>query len=327
MKKSRIMAAFISGALTVCSFSALNVSAKVIEPEVVKTETWTTSYYIDDKTETLYPYIECRADIYNDGSVIVFFWNTHEWDGFEIVSHKVTIANSVPVKDNSMEYTFSKGEEYFDGDEAIYCVSADNYKTGEPFVKDYSFWDEQDVSYYPSDYSYMMAGNNFSGNTSKQYYIYRTKDNRLDPWKPHSYTLNYYAYNGPLSKMPVNDKLYIKFTPKVDATGSYDFYIFGHQFTVSYDMLSEKVIAVPQLTDEEKKIKELEEENAKLKEDIKKLSGDSPDDSILRCDTNDDGVIDGRDATTILTIYALNSTGKDIKTFSDYKKFAGAENK
>lgn len=41
MKKSRIMAAFISGALTVCSFSALNFSAKVIEPEVVKTETWT----------------------------------------------------------------------------------------------------------------------------------------------------------------------------------------------------------------------------------------------------------------------------------------------
>ena len=58
----------------------LTANAKVIEPEIVKTETWTTSYYIDDNIETLYPYIACQADIYNDGTVKVYFWNTHEWD-------------------------------------------------------------------------------------------------------------------------------------------------------------------------------------------------------------------------------------------------------
>ena len=75
----------------------LTANAKVIEPEIVKTETWTTSYYIDDDMETLYPYIDCQADIYNDGTIKVYFWNTHEWDGFATVSHNITILQSAPV--------------------------------------------------------------------------------------------------------------------------------------------------------------------------------------------------------------------------------------
>lgn len=41
-------------------------------------------------------------------------------------------------------------------------------------------------------------------------------------------------------------------------------------------------------------------------------------DLINRLDANNDGIIDGRDASMVLTIYALNSVGYDIKTMGDY---------
>ena len=82
----------------------LTANAKVIEPEIVKTETWTTSYYIDDNIETLYPYIDCQADIYNDGTVKVYFWNTHEWDGFDSFTHTATMLSTVPIPNNSTMY-------------------------------------------------------------------------------------------------------------------------------------------------------------------------------------------------------------------------------
>ena len=60
--KAEIMKKIISGVIgTIIMANTLvpiSVNARVIEPEIVKTETWTTSYYIDDDIETLYPYIE-----------------------------------------------------------------------------------------------------------------------------------------------------------------------------------------------------------------------------------------------------------------------------
>ncbi len=88
MKKKAVsvICAFV---LTACCLP-MQAQAKVIEPEVVKTERWTTSYYIDDDIDTLYPYIQCEADIYNDGTIWLYMWNTHEWDGFATVSHTVS---------------------------------------------------------------------------------------------------------------------------------------------------------------------------------------------------------------------------------------------
>lgn len=72
---------------------------------------------------------------------------------------------------------------------------------------------------------------------------------------------------------------------------------------------------------ETKKFLKLYEDNLKLKSENEMLKSTTDNDSILRCDTNGDGMIDGRDATTILTIYALNSTGKNITTFSEYQEY------
>ena len=81
---TRMFSAVCAAALGIGCFS-FGAGAKVIEPEIVKTESWTTSYYIDDDMDTLYPYIQCEADIYNDGTIKLYMWNTHEWDGFATV--------------------------------------------------------------------------------------------------------------------------------------------------------------------------------------------------------------------------------------------------
>ena len=110
--KKRIISSVASIAIMMNTIGFnLTANAKVIEPEIVKTETWTTSYFIDDDMETLYPYIDCQADIYNDGTVKVYFWNTHEWDGFATVKHTVTIIDYMPVRVDSREYSFKYNNE------------------------------------------------------------------------------------------------------------------------------------------------------------------------------------------------------------------------
>ena len=98
-----------------CSVPA---NAKVIEPEVVKTESWTTSYYIDDDMETLYPYIQCEADIYNDGTIKLYMWNTHEWDGFATVSHTISMYYAVPIKAQQYGSIFFNDNSYIKIDNA-----------------------------------------------------------------------------------------------------------------------------------------------------------------------------------------------------------------
>ena len=254
----------------------LTANAKVIEPEIVKTETWTTSYYIDDDMATLYPYIDCQADIYNDGTVKVYFWNTHEWDGFATVKHKVTIINTRP---------FNELDKFKIQDRNSY-----------PF----------DISYYPKEYNMISRG------SDSMFINY--------PALLHIQSSNFYShlsgfqYEGALPELPVNKKSGMEFKPQVDPTGKYDFYLLGYQFSVTPDILSGNIIADPQISETEQKIKELEEkianlesENASLRAENEQLKNGLISDSYG--DINHDNIIDGRDASMLLTYYAKTSTG------------------
>ena len=181
------------------SFTA---NAKVIEPEVVHTETWTTSYYIDDDMETLYPYINCKADIYNDGSVNIYISNTHEWDGFATVSHNITLIGTVPLG-------FGGG--------TWYKLDKDGNRTKEayPFIND---------MYQTSVYDYRFYG---AG-------IFNSKT--LYNWSSYSPSANYlqvFQANMPLCNLPVNDeRLFMKFTPKIDIDRTHSFRLMYHEFRI-----------------------------------------------------------------------------------------------
>ena len=256
MKKNRFIATLLSCTIAFGSFGYFNVSAKVIDPIIVKTEKWTTSYYIDDDIENLYPYIDCQADIYNDGSVKVSYWNTHEWDGFATVSHKVTIINSRPVKMNSREYSFKNENEYINGNTGTeFPVTKENYEKGEPFTKDYSFWNEQDLSYYPDEYNYNESHGSFYSGNYLQYYFISLNNERKNK---NTNSLIFDSYYGALAKLAVNEKTTITFTPTVDPVGNYEFRVLGHDILVTPEVLSEKIVAKPLPSEQEKRISSLE---------------------------------------------------------------------
>ena len=239
------------------------VSAKVIEPEICHVETWTTSYFIDDDKDTLYPYIECKAEVYNDGKVVYTFWNTHEWDGFATVKHHINIVGTEPYPDNSMEFAFKNKKTYTDESNNKYnCVLSFENK-----VENYSLWDAIDLNYYPS--VYQKSGNYnpaFDDRSEICTYYYDS------PAIIGVGSIKCYSEYLPLSLLPVESKLCtITFTPKIDITNTYEFHLFEHSLKITPEMLSGNVVAIPQSKDSESQIKELENKVNDLENQVKAL--------------------------------------------------------
>lgn len=273
MKMKKLVGSIIATVMAVGMASGTSVSAKVIEPEVVRTETWTTSYFIDDDTSALYPYIQCEADIYNDGTIEVYAWNTHEWDGFATVEHTATFIEATPVKYST--YVKGKSEKY-----------------------NYNFYpDEYDMN---SHYSY--------GYTNE----YIETDNWFDE------AVYIPQYRGALPEMSFSEKRKtgwknfgtdLTFSPKVEPTDTYNFKIYGHDITITPDLLQSTVMPEAPINE----VDALKAEIESLKTQITQLSNTlASQKNRAYGDMNDDGSVDARDASLLLTLYARQSVGDPI---------------
>ena len=231
MRTRKTIACIISMALFALCIS-INANAKVIEPEVVKTEKWVTSYYLDDDLEELYPFIRCEADIYNDGTVKLYLWNMHEWDGFATVSHRATIVQTSPTKQSSALYCFHNGTP---------CIlsNGDTYTISE---NDSAWVKEIDVSYYPTEYEWNGVVN--SASYCRRYSFVMstgTGEYVLDD------SVEFPRYYGPLPNMPFYKirpaNPFYTFKPTEDPTGTYEFRLFGHDITITPELLSGKDVS------------------------------------------------------------------------------------
>lgn len=301
----RFISIILSIIMCMCMVSPVTATAKVIEPEVVKTEKWTTSYYIDDDIDTLYPYIQCEADIYNDGTIKLYMWNTHEWDGFATVSHRVTVYEPIFVSQLGFVYCAKYGgNPVIDGKE----LTSVNYRLNEPI-------DDIPINFISGKYTYQIDNTRsifgvwWDGN-GKTFYSFSPNSGS------HGYTasvsrisivsslakLGYYSSRNGCS---------YTFKPTEDPTETYNFRLFGHDITITPELLSENIVSEPILTEQEQYIKQLEEENKKLKEQLNLLSGSS-------CgDIDGDGDISVEDAQLLLQYYTESKvarlTDKPIK--------------
>jgi len=335
MKK---MIAFLISSIIAMVCISFNADAKVIEPEVVKTEKWTTSYYIDDDIDTLYPYIQCEADIYNDGTIKLYMWNTHEWDGFATVKNKITLQSTAarPLHDNELYYlkeygTYNRKNTFEDCtvipiSKATFEDMGSRYYTDTP-PSDTQYLDYLDVSYYPdnyepsrSDLGYLGGGvsvgdNFFEYSFSNDKYYTASRDNKRNANWSHAtcgiarYTLTTALCNFKFSS--VRSHVSVTFTPITTPTEKYNFRLFGHDITITPELLSGNVVSEPVLTEQEQYIKQLEEENKKLKEQLNLLSRNS-------CgDIDGDGDISVEDAQLLLQYYTESKvaqlTDKPIK--------------
>lgn len=233
----RIISTVASATLIGSCMISIPAEAKVITPEIVKTETWTTSYYIDDDIETLYPYVECRADIYNDGTLSVSFWNNHEWDGFATVSHTITLINTAPVP---TEDDYDKVYKNRDKLNNYPNVGYGTYNYGNYG----NYTSIADVSYYPNEYKYYILNRGFT--TDSVYWTTYTGNTGM--YIPVIYINTY------LPNLYVGEEYCttITLTPTVDPTGTYNFHILGHDITITPEILSSNIIATPVLTTEDK---------------------------------------------------------------------------
>lgn len=249
---------------------AIGTDAKVIEPEVVKTETWTASYFIDDDMEKLYPYLDCQADIYNDGTVKCFYWNTHEWDGFNTVKHTITPAYTVPVSTTSTDYLYASAwikELSYEGfsfigfrrrsdvdlaNEAMSSMFGGGM-VEKPVTSYEDHVDYLKLSSFPSEYScsgsiYFSTivvepnSGQFPSSPSTQ-----TSFLRPNGWsgRGNKYGPKYTDYECTLPSFPVNKKWSAVFTPNSELIDTYTISYLGHNITITPELLSGGIIAEP----------------------------------------------------------------------------------
>ena len=333
IKKS--IAGFLSCMFCLCFLDSVRVESAVIEPEIVKTETWTASYIVSDSEYTHeYPYVEVTAYIFNDGYVSVIGRNTHEWNGFRTYTQEVWMKQTVPYRTDSREYLLKTNEYCADMHTSYYLCKGD-YLT---FI---------DMSYYPYKYSEVTYSNNRvanwnsgimrqSGAVHNYKYAYTYEENSRYGYE------GYVAY--PTSKMylcdlEVDTVLFrYDFCPTEQIRYEEKFYLFGHDITITPELLSGNIVSQPELTEQEKYIEQLEEENAKLKTEnehyketlntdkdqiIKNLESEKEmlEDTLYQyklIDYNGNGKLDVDDSQMILMYYVNTLAGKYTGTIEDY---------
>lgn len=334
-----------------------NANAKVIEPEIVKTETWTTSYYIDDDMDTLYPYIQCQTDIYNDGTLKLYMWNTHEWGGSSPIKQFVTICEKTK--------SYTSGSAYYDSANLFYGYNYDKevlckdyvppisnslfsgvmecLLSGDGWADDGSYnlrmldpdmesenketlknlnWNLHPMSYYID-----MVGNigNIFGSYDGIYLtspicLYTISTNKEGSSESKYCTVFYsQKISVVLGKMKVYNKaednnLVAVYHPVSEPKNIYSFHLYGHDITITPELLSGNIVAEPELTEQEKYIKQLEEENSKLKTEIE---------SYKKLDFDGDGLLTNADAQMILVYYTdslVDKASGKVEDYFDYVK-------
>lgn len=298
---------------------SVGTNAAVIEPEIVKTETWTTSYYIDDDMETLYPYVQCQADIYNDGTIKLYLWNTHEWGGSSPIQQNVTFCQYTrmsPVSDQ--DYDFDR-----------YLLSGDGWcesSADSIFILNPAFEAENELvrnidrNLHPSSYSLeinnkleTIFGSEKSGNPQYAFlYCQRIESNSKSYSEQYCYSRQSVAIA--LAKMAVYNQaedtnLLATYHPLTEVTNTHNFHLFGHDITITPELLSGKVVAEPELTEHEKYIKQLEEENTALKAQLAAVDYDA------------DGLLTAADAQMLLVYYTDYLAGTTSGKTADYAQY------
>ncbi len=298
---------------------AIGADAKVIEPEIVKTESWTTSYYIDDDMDTLYPYIQCEADIYNDGTIKLYMWNTHEWGGSSPIKQNVTFCqytrSTNAISDCDLDYYtyLFRGDGFYDGN-CAHILDPEHEKENEAALK-------MDRNLHSPAYTLKMnntlgaiLGSNEQGHSPVVYLYFQNL------WEQTTPTTQLIDFSSPsvaiaLAKMKVYDhadseNLLATYTPISEVINTYNFRLFGHNITITPELLSGSITAEPKQTEQEQKIKALEEENAALKATLSAFDADA------------DSLLTAADAQAVLNYYVAHLAGKTTGKVSDYAEYS-----
>ena len=106
----------------------------------------------------------------------------------------------------------------------------------------------------------------------------------------------------------------------LDSDKEYKFRILEHDITISRDIIN-SYMNKETVNLNDAQVQELIDENERLRANCGRLAAVRNINELRRLDTDGNGIIDAKDATTILKIYAINSTGGNIQTLDDLKNY------
>lgn len=306
MRMKKLIGSLIATAMTIGMVSGTSVNAKILEPEIIYTDTWTSNYYIDGDFDTPYPYLDCNLRVYNNGTVEVDFWNTHEFDSFQEFTHNITVG-SYPLINNGVDFN-----------KYLYALDTKNWEVGSK-VNNYVF------NTFPKGYKTQLQYGvfrdyNSSGNGDNSLCLKGLDNPTYMEYSISSYKNGYSTFpiistNTPLGKFEVNKVTTFTFTPTTEPVGTYDFHMFGKDFSVSRENLAAELAiesspAKDTIAQLQTRISSLEQENRTLYEQLEIYL--PHEDNSIEGDIDGNGVLDARDASMLLTLYARQSVGENI---------------
>lgn len=264
---------------------------------VLKVDRWTTSYYIGKDSSIIYP-LQCAA-IYDDmGYIQVYFWNTSEWPD---MSFKQSFVN-----DTNMEWNDKYWDEYnFSYDAAPYLDN--EIHLVEQHFNTYSVWREPSASYPVvcegisyTECSFITDKEGFTIfdiNGMEGYHLYNLGINRVNTFR--------ITCEGSKTGYRLNTT-----EDAILEENSTCAYILNHTLslenerpcllnTYSWNNNDEAVDIYKYFNS----TNELEKTNKILRETLNSYG------NRAYGDMNNDGFVDGRDASLLLTYYAKTSVG------------------
>ena len=284
----KFISIIISIIICMCMISPVTGSAKVIEPEIVKTEKWATSYEWNNKN---YPFLNVEADIYSDGSIYVycFFSGVNTSDTSSVIK--------------------------------VYGLPVQN----KPFYRYFqdTWSDEMNPSSFFPTYYYIVYNQfcdvknaDYTGYGDYARYFYVCTGEKISSLgltsgdvKPNQYlSFRCDSPNIRVTEKQNNNYLF-KMIPTESIKEKSDFSFLGHDITITPELLSGNIIAEPELTDQEKYIKQLEGENARLKASIT---------NNLFGDINGDNLVDVADAQMILNYYVYTLVNSNAEPLEEW---------
>lgn len=325
----KIFKRFVSVLMSMLTLAAgsfalpLHANAEVLRPEIIKVENWTTTYFVDNTQP--YP-LQCEADIYNDGSMNIYFWSGYKWTGFRTVSHDIIFSDTKAYSMDSIEYTLKNGSKYteeYSGTTVEYTL----IDKGVLANCNLSYFDNR---YRMEEHGLAMVYGWRSAESNDTYKVKRVSttsswggltDEQIVDYKVKMYGWQGYLVDFPQEKSTMT---YLTFKPTVEPTTTFNFHILGHDIVITPELLSTTTYTEPideteamihelesQINDLNTELEQLraekevwEQNETHLLEDIELLYKENEVLVARRGDINDDGLFTVADAVLLMRYVA-----------------------
>lgn len=296
----RLIGIILSLIMCIGCFS-ITSSAEISSPELVRTEMFNTTYSVGGNTYTgsgcIGPYYcTCVCDTYSDGTLYVYII----YDNLPVGDVTIRLNEHAPIKESGC-YKYSQG-------------------LGTNWSVTHVYGSNWFPDLYNIEYNGFVMFDGDANDSNKDYkYFYNEPTEYIDAFGlvrsdcfPDANIVT--STQRPETTLSVDTRTTNNYIMKLYTSADIDrklnFRLFGHDITITPELLSGNIISEPELTEQEKYMKQLEEENAKLKASTTNANSFG--------DINGDNLVDVADAQMILNYYVYTLVNDNAESLEEW---------